>query len=138
MTRKVAVVVGIVGVLALGLLAIASAAQAAEFGRCVSTPDGEYANEGCTDQEAIPHSGSYEWEAPESGFDATFGLTVGETPSIPATTTCKEGTAAGTVTGPKTSVAVDTFTNCEAGGNNATPSTPPRQGRSAPSRLKAS
>ncbi len=127
MQRKVASAVGIAAVAVLGLLGLGSAAQAAEFGRCVSVANGEYANASCTDQEAIPHSGSFEWEAPESGFDATFGLTVGETPSIPATTTCKEGTATGTVTGPKTSQAVDTFTSCEAGGkqchtlNTATP-----------------
>ncbi len=116
MTRKLARAVGIAAVVAFGLLALTSAVQAAEFGRCVSKSNGEYANEGCTDQAAAPHSGSFEWEAPESGFDATFGATVGETPSIPATTTCKEGTATGTVTGPKTSQVVDTFAFCEAGG----------------------
>ncbi len=116
MTRKMARAVGIAAVVALGLLALASAAQAAEFGRCVSSPTGEYAIEGCTDQAAIPHSGSYEWEPPEGGFSAIFGTSVGETPSVKATTTCKAGTAAGTVSGPKTSQVVDTFTGCEGGG----------------------
>ena len=127
MTLKVARAVGIVAVLALSLLAVVPAAQAAELGRCVKAPSGEYANEGCTNQAAVPHSGSYEWESPPSSFTATFGTTVGETPSIPAVTTCSAGTATGTVTGPTTSTAVDTFTGCEGGGkqchtlNTATP-----------------
>ncbi len=116
MTGMVARAFGTAAVLALALLALSSVAQAAEIGRCVNTPRGEYANAGCTDQAALPHSGSYEWEAAPSSITATFGTAVGETPSIPATTTCKAGTAVGTVTGPKTNHAVDTFTGCEAAG----------------------
>lgn len=127
MNRKRVRAAGIAIVVALSVVALASVAQAAELGRCVTVAGGEYANAGCTDQAALPHSGSYEWEAPPSSFTVTFGPTVGETPSVPATTTCKAGVGEGIVTGPKSSEVQNVFSGCEGGGqqcrslNTATP-----------------
>lgn len=116
MTRRGASTAGVALVLVLGLLAAASVAQAAELGRCVSTPNGEYANSGCTNQAPLPHSGSYEWEGPPGSFTVTGGPLVGEVLEPAAVSTCAAGTATAAVTGPKTSQLAEIFTGCESGG----------------------
>lgn len=116
MRRSGVTAAGVALMLVLGLLVGAAVAQGAELGRCVGTPNGEYANEGCTDQAALPHSGGFEWVAPPSSFTGTGGVLVGEVPSVLAVTTCSSGSATGTITGPKTSQVVDTYVGCESGG----------------------
>jgi len=111
-----------------------SAAQAAEYGRCVKVAKinkeykGDYADKGCT--KPVVETGEYEWSqgpGPKPGFTTTMKKVTLSSPGLEFNMTCN-GTGSGEITGRKTGYVTFTLTSCSskaAGGKCSSSGEPP-------------
>ena len=126
MTRKGARAVGIAAVLALSLLAVVPAAQAAELGRCVKCPTANTPTKAAPTRPRSPLRRLRMGSSSEQ-FYGHVRDDRRRNPVDPRHHDMQSWHRSGTITGPKTSTAVDTFTGCEGAGeqchtlNTATP-----------------
>ncbi|MGP0102724.1 MAG: hypothetical protein ACLPUT_14035 [Solirubrobacteraceae bacterium] len=109
----------LVALFLLGATAV-SAAQAAEYGRCIKAAKinkqyrGDFADKSCT--QAVVETGKYEWSpgpGPRPGFTTTMKKITVTSPDLEFGLTCS-GSGSGRITGRKTGQVTLTLTSCSS------------------------